>query len=195
MTILIIITITGVLIITGLLVEKMIHFDYSLKEISLQLKADIGTVAKAFFQENIQRHIFNPQLAIELRNVARPYSNTAFDIDVFATSNSGTPYIGINFIPSKKYEIEELNEITSLLQLKFRRYMLVNELNLKSFSCFSSGHDFINVFLYYAELPEDIENFMYRYRMTLKEKVDTDYGLLQDEDLNKELQNVDNNRL
>lgn len=174
----------------ALLMEKLLHMSYTLEQVVYQLKSDIGIVAKALTSKEVVRHIFNTQLAEELRNVARPYSNTAFDIDVGAYFNSGTPFVGVHFIPHHKLEVEELNQVANLLLLKFRRYLLINALNWKTFTCFSSGHNFVKVYLYYAEMPEDIESFMYRYRMTIKEKVAPDYGILQDDELNKELENV-----
>lgn len=170
--------------------EKLFHMSYSLEQLVYQLKSDIGLVLKALTSKPIVRHQFNLQLAQELKNVARPYTNIAFDIDVGASFNSGTPFVGIHFIPNNKFEVNELNEITGLLLLKFRRYLFVNGLHWRTFACFSSGHDFTNIYLYYAEVPEDIENFLYRYRMTIREKVAPDYGVLQDDELNKELENV-----
>lgn len=190
MEILRIIMVIVLLFILALLVEKLLHMSFSLEQLVHQLKSDIKIVVKALMSKPVTRHKFNSRLAEELRCVARPYSNTAFDIDVGAYFDSGTPFIGIHLVPHHQMEVEELNEVTNLLLLKFRRYLLVKSLNWKTFACFSSGHDFVNVYLYYAEIPDDIENFMHRYRATIKEKVAPDYGILQDDDLNKELKNV-----
>lgn len=186
-----IIIIVLLLFICALLVEKAFHMSFSLKQIVYQLKTDIRVVIKALTSKEVIRHCFSQQLAEELRNVARPYSNTAFDIDVGAYLNSGTPFIGVHFIPHHKLDVKELNEVTNLLLLKFRRYLLINNLSWKTFACFSSGHDFVRVYLYYAEVPDDLENFRYRYKMTIRENTDADYGILEDDDLNKELDDVD----
>ncbi len=186
-----IIIIVLLLFICALLVEKAFHMSFSLKQIVYQLKTDIKVVIKALTSKEVIRHCFSQQLEEELRNVARPYSNIAFDIDIGSYFNSGTPFIGIHLIPHHKMEVKELNELTNLLLLKFRRYLLINNLGWKTFACFSSGHDFVRIYLYYAEVPEDLENFRYRYQMTIRENTDTDYGILEDDDLNKELDDVD----
>ncbi|WP_053982729.1 hypothetical protein [Niameybacter massiliensis] len=186
-----IIMIVLLLFICALLVEKALHMSFSLKQLVYQLKTDIRVVIKALTSKEVIRHCFSQQLAEELKNVSRPYSNITFDIDIATSFNSGTPFIGVHFIPHHKMEVEELNEVTNLLLLKFRRYLLINNLSWKTFACFSSGHDFVRVYLYYAEVQEDSENFKYRYKMTIRENTDTDYGILEDDDLNKELDDVD----
>ena len=186
-------------IIVGLLVEKILHPSFSLSETTYKLKEDIRTVIKCFFEEKreekVARHIFSPRLSDELKKVVSPYSNTAFDIGTVNTIHSGTPYIGIHFVPKEKMDMEKLNEVTRLTLLKFRHYLRSYQLSWRTFACFSSGQDYVNIFIYYEELPEDSECFNYRYKMTIIETSTPDYGILQDDELNKELANVDKNRI
>ena len=57
--------------------------------------------------------------------------------------------------------------------------------------CFETGQDYVRIYLYYQEFPEDRENFERRYRETIREKVGVDFGYLRDDELDKEMENVD----
>lgn len=177
----------------GLSVEKLKHNDYTLFQVSRQLKNDIKIIIKGLFGHEVVvvRHVYDPQIDEELRKVARPYSNSAFGIEVVKRIHYKTPFIGISFVPAHEMNEEELNEVTKLLLLKFRQYLGVHNLRWKNFSSFNSGELYVNIFLYYAELPEDRANFLKRYQMILREKAELNYGLLEDDSLNKELKNVD----
>lgn len=190
MIILIFIVVLFLILCIGLLVEKMLHSDFTLTQITFQLKKDIKSIVKALIGQEMVRHIFTPVLAEELRKVAKPYSNTAFEIDVVASANSGTHFVGLHFVPKQALTKDELVEVSNLLLLKFRRYLWINDLQWKTFVCFKSGNDFVNVYIYYSELDEDSDNFIYRYKMSIREEIEPDFGTLQDNELNKELENV-----
>lgn len=174
----------------GLLIEKLFHWNYSVVQVAQCFRQDILSIAKVLLDQEIVRYVFDNSLADDLRMVAKPYSNIAFDIDVVKSTSSGTHFVGLHFIPRKNMTKEELTEVSNLLLLKFRRYLWVNNLHWRTFVTFKSGSDFVNVFLYYAERKEDHDNFMYRYRMSIQEEIETDFGTLQDDELNKEIENV-----
>ncbi|GLB29155.1 hypothetical protein LAD12857_10780 [Lacrimispora amygdalina] len=176
----------------GLLFEKLLHNEFSLYQVSSQLKKDVSTIIKAICSQEVNRHVFESQFAEELRKIAKPYSHPQFEIGVLTGFNFGAPFIGIHFVPRHTMEADELTEVTNLLLLKFRRYLLVNNLSWKTFSCFTNGQYSVNVYLYYAELPADMVNFKHRYKMILREKISPDYGVLQDDQLNEELNKNDN---
>lgn len=174
----------------ALVIEKLLHKSFTLKQVVEQLKIDVTTVAKALFSEPQIRHTFFPELSVDLRAVAEPYSLPSFDIDVGNYMDRGTPTVVINFVPHKNLSVDELNEVSSLLLLKFRRYLIIHNLNWKTFAVYKSFNGYIFVYLYYAEMQEDIAAFNYNHQQAIKEKSDVDYGTLQDDGLNKELDNV-----
>lgn len=176
----------------GLLIEKMVHNEYSLYQLTQQLRKDMVTIIKALLGKPV-RHIFHPQLAEEFKKVVKPYVNPAFETGAYCDYNYKPPFVGIQFVPNHLLESEELIELCDLLLLKFRQYLAINNFNWRNFVYFNTGQNYINVYIYYEELPEDTEPFLERYRMALREKVTPDYGMVYDEELDKELEKESNN--
>ena len=113
------------------------------------------------------------------------------DIDVVATYKSGTPCLGVGFVPQKKMSVQELQRVTDLVKICIRRYLTINELPWRNFACYEAGLNYVIIYVYYEEFSEvDKVSFESRYRATVKEAVGLDFGYLRDSDLDRELGNI-----
>ena len=81
MNILNFITMIMLLIILALVLEKAIHWSFSLKELVIQLKADIKSFFVGLFVSEPERHNFNPMLREEFRDISEPYTHRSFGFD------------------------------------------------------------------------------------------------------------------
>lgn len=174
-------------LILGLSIEKMLHMQYSLKQLVHQLKSDMYTIIKALFSSEPIRHIFDLQLVEELKSVVREYALPTFDIDVFNDMYNGSPIVAVCFVPKNKLEKEQLEEASQYVLLKFKRYLMIHNLNWRVFVTYKKINEYVHIYIFYAEFTDDINSFNKNYKQAIKEKSDVDYGTLQDDDLNKEL--------
>lgn len=179
------------LFVLGLCVEKLFHPSVDITKTTYLLKNDIVKVVKAVISKEKIRHTFDEDFFEKIKTVVKEYCAIGMDIDVIPCFNSGTYLIGVQFVPNKKFVVEELETITNRLKILFRRYLYKKQMNWRIFACFETGQDYVRVYLYYQEFPEDRENFERRYRETIREKVEVDFGYLRDDELDKELGNVD----
>lgn len=178
------------LLIIGLLVEKMLHQEYSLTQLTQSLKKDVTSVLQVLFSKEEIRHNVDVCLYEELRKAVFPFTEETFEIDVVQASNGGTPCVGISLVPKQDISAEDINRLTQLALLKFRKYLWTRDLKWKNFGCYAIMGQFIYVYLYYSEFDRDWENFSYRYKVSIKEKQNIEFGVLKDDALDKELENV-----
>lgn len=179
------------LLVLGLLLEKLFRPKAGLSECTHKLKADSYTLVKALFTKEKIRHIFDNDLFNKLRCVVSPYSAVGMDIDVVATYKSGTPCLGVGFVPQKKMSVQELQRVTDLVKICIRRYLTINGLPWRNFACYEAGLNHVIIYVYYEEFSEvDKVSFESRYRATVKEAVGLDFGYLRDSDLDRELGNI-----
>lgn len=169
---------------------KVLHRDLSLVECAGIVRKAMTDFVKAFVNEPKTRHYFEISLSDGLKQIAEAYVNKAFEITTVASFNSGTPFVGIHFVSKAKPNIDMLNDVSSLMLLKFRHYIMARNLNIRSFVAYSSSGNEVNIYIYYAEFPEDWDNLLYRYKLTIAEQSDLDYGFLEDDELNKELERI-----
>lgn len=169
---------------------KALHRDLPMVECVGIVRKTITDIVKAFVSEPKVRHSFEMSLSDGLKQIAEAYVNKAFEITTVASFNSGTPFVGIHFVSKAKPTIDMLNDVSSLMLLKFRHYIMARNLNIQSFVAYSSSGNEVNIYIYYAEFPEDWDNLLYRYKLTIAEQSDLDYGFLEDDELNKELERI-----
>lgn len=180
------------------LVDILTHwFDYEYRRYpdanwfnwALYLKSDIRSIAKVLCTKNKVRHVFSPVLWEHIKQVVEPYRNTAFEAehDPAPCLYDLVPCYELWFVPKEIYDTDKLQEITNLIQLKFRGYLHINALKYRNFAIYQKYDMRICVRIYYAEFEEDTFPYEEQYRYLLKEKSPVDYGALHDEDLDKEL--------
>lgn len=179
------------LITSSLLIEKILHPSYSLKKVVYQFKKDVKCIFTAFMATEPVRHTFDITLKDELSNIVEPYKHDAFEIEFGFVLIQNVPTICVRFVPKKKLSKEELIELSHLLLLKFRRYLILHGFNWRTFVDYRTDEYYVYINIHYAEYKEDHQNIILLYRQTIRQKSDIDYGVLHDEDLNKELKNVD----
>ena len=176
---------------SGLCVEKLFHPSADITKTTYLLKSDIVKVIRAVVSKEKIRHTFDEDFFEKIKIVVKEYCAIGMDIDVIPCVNNGTYYIGVQFVQKKQFEVEELETLTNHLKILFQRYLCKKQMNWRSFVCFETGQDYVRIYLYYQEFPEDRENFERRYRETIREKVGVDFGYLRDDELHKEMENVD----
>lgn len=174
----------------GLLFEKALHQEETAEQIAKRFKNNIKTIIKVLFTKEKDRHVFDISLFEGMKEVAQPYHNGAFEDIYNICMYHSVPCLEFIFVPRGNITDEELQEVTSLLLLKFRDYLFINKLNYLSFAMYQLDNNRIVVTIYYAEFKEDVKPFKSLYRRIIDEHTDHDYGVLHDADLDKELNNV-----
>ena len=186
-----VIIILCVLIVIGLLVEKMIHLDYDITGVTMALKNDAKKFVKAIFTEPQYRHVFDITLSNDIKAVVKPYAKAGFEVQLKNELFKNVPVVGVRFVPDHILEDEELQELVRLLVIKFKEYMGYYGLNWKVFGTYSVGSDYVCIYLYYAEWKCDLHPFVNVYRQTVRQKMHKNGGILRDEELEAELKHVD----
>lgn len=186
----IIIVLVGFCVI-GLLVEKLVHTNYNITQLTLILKQDVIKFVKALFCEPRVRHRFDITLVNDFKMILKPYVKMGFEIQFVNQIFKGVPVIGIRFVPDHQLEKEELHELLNLLCIKMREYIGFYGLSWKIFSTYSIGTDYVNVYIHYAEWREDLQPFTNAYRHWVRKSLGKSGGILRDEELDEELKNVD----
>ncbi len=178
------------LLLLGLLLEKLFRPKADLKGCVYQLKADACTIAVALCTKAKVRQVFNEDFWDECKCIVAPYSAAGMDIDTRQGDINGAPCLGIQFVPNKKLDVQELQTVTDRLKIKCRRHLAKNNLPWRTFAVYSAGPEYVRIYIYYEEFPEDKAAFESRYRATVKEAVGQDFGCLRDEDLDRQLGNI-----
>ncbi|NFO34608.1 hypothetical protein FDB37_13485 [Clostridium botulinum] len=178
------------LVVLGLIIEKLMHFDYDVTGVTMALKQDFKKFVKAVFSESHIRHIFDVTLTNDIKMVIKPYVKAGFEIQLINKLFRNVPVVGIRFVPDHELEEVELQELIRLLLIKFREYMDYYGLNWKVFVTYSVGRDYVDVYIYYAEWECDIHPFANVYRQTVLQKINKSGGILRDEELEAELKHV-----
>lgn len=174
----------------GLAIEKIMHMDYDVTGVTMALKQDVMKFVKALFSSQQIRHSFDITLADDIKMITKPYIKSGFEIKLVNKLFRNVPIVGICFIPDHVLEEEELQVLTRMLLMKFREYMGYYGLPWRSFVTYSVGSDYVNIFIYYAELECDKHPFVNVYRHTVRQKVSKCGGILRDEELEAELKHV-----
>lgn len=175
----------------GLAIEKIVHLDYDIAGVTMALKQDIRKFIKATFSEPLDRHVFDITLTNDIKMVTKPYVKSGFEIQLVNKLFRNVPVVGIRFVPDHVLEEIELQELIRLLLIKFREYMAYYGFNWNIFASYSVGSDYVNIYIYYAEMECDIHPFVNVYRQAVRQKVDKSGGILRDEELEVELKHVD----
>lgn len=183
------------LIMLGLLVEKLIHIDYDITQVTFALKNDMKKFLDALLSEPKKRHAFDFTLVDDIKLVTKPYAKAGFDIQLANQMFRNVPVIAVRFVPDHSLEKDELQELVKLLLIKFREYMAYYGVNWRNFGTYSIGSDYTNIFLYYAEWESDWPSFINAYRQMIRQKAGKSGGILRDEKLDEELKRVDKNRI
>ena len=183
------------LIMLGLLVEKLIHIDYDITQVTFALKNDMKKFLDALLSEPKKRHAFDFTLVDDIKLVTKPYAKAGFDIQLANQMFRNVPVIAVRFVPDHSLEKDELQELVKLLLIKFREYMAYYGVNWRNFGTYSIGSDYTNIFPYYAEWESDWPSFINAYRQMIRQKAGKSGGILRDEKLDEELKRVDKNRI
>ncbi len=179
----------------GMIIEYSRFKSNSLRENANQLKRDLVDIIKGFLEKPRIRHIFEPSLASEFRTIIQPYAVVGMDIDLVQNMINGIPFVGIEFVPTHPFEAEILSTLCDYVRIKFRRYMTARNLSFKCFTTYNQSPNDVQIYIYYAEFEEDRPLVQSKYQEVLREKCDADFGYLRDEDLDKEIKDVNPPRI
>lgn len=182
--------IVALIFILGLLAEKLFHPKYDISECTYSLKKDIGKVIKALCTKAKVRRPFDGDFCDECKRIVEPYSAAGMDIDTRQGNIDGAPCYGVQLVPNKQLDVQELQTVTNRLKIKCRRYLAINNLPWRTFAVYTAGPEYVRIYIYYEEFPEDKAAFEKRYRAVVKEAVGQDFGCLRDEELDKQLGNI-----
>lgn len=179
----------------GMIIEYTRFKHNSLRANANQLKRDLVDIIKGFLEKPKVRHIFEPSLASDLRTIVKEYSVVGMDIDIVQNMVDSIPFVGIEFVPNHPYEKEILSTLCDYVRIKFRRYLTARNLSWKSFTMYNQSPNDVQIYIYYAEFEEDRPLVQNKYQEILREKNGADFGYLRDEDLDKEIKNVNPPRI
>ena len=182
--------ITVGLFIAGLGIEMLRFPGRTPREHANQLKRDIVDIIKGFIEKPKVRHIFEPGLASEFRTIIQPYAVVGMDIDLVQNMINGIPFVGIEFVPNHPFEAEVLSTLCDYVRIKFRRYLTARNLSWKTFTMYTQSPNDVQIYIYYTEFEEDRPLVESKYQEVLREKCDANFGYLRDEDLDKEIKDV-----
>lgn len=174
----------------GMIIEYSRFRNNSLRANANQLKRDLVDILKGFWEKPRIRHIFEPSLASEFRTIIQPYAVVGMDIDLVQNMINGIPFVGIEFVPNHPYEEEILSTLCDFVRIKFRRYLTARNLSWKTFTMYTQSPNDVQIYIFYAEFEEDRPLVESKYKEVLKEKCGADFGYLRDEDLDKEIKDV-----
>ena len=173
----------------GMLLEYAKTNSKSLRELSNNLKKDLVDIIKGFFEKPKIRYIFEGCLTNELKNVIMPFLACGMDIDIGNFYNP-LPYIIIEFVPAKPMAEEEMDIVCQRVRSKFKRYITARNLPMKYFTSYTQGPETAQIYIYYGEFDTDMIPLRERYREIVQEKRGSDLGLLRDDDLDKEIKEI-----
>lgn len=179
----------------GMIIEYSRFRNNSLRANANQLKRDLVDILKGFWEKPRIRHIFEPSLASEFRTIIQPYAVVGMDIDLVQSMINGIPFVGIEFVPNHPFEAEILSTLCDYVRIKFRRYLTARNLSWKTFTMYTQSPNDVQIYIYYAEFEEDRPLVESKYKEVLKEKCGADFGYLRDEELDKELKDVNPPRI
>ena len=174
----------------GMIIEYSRFRNNSLRANANQLKRDLVDILKGFWEKPRIRHIFEPSLASEFRTIIQPYAVVGMDIDLVQNMINGIPFVGIEFVPNHPYEEEILSTLCDFVRIKFRRYLTARNLSWKTFTMYTQSPNDVQIYIYYAEFEEDRPLVQSKYKEVLREKCGANFGYLRDEDLDKEIKDV-----
>lgn len=174
----------------GMIIEYSRFRNNSLRANANQLKRDLVDILKGFWEKPRIRHIFEPSLASEFRTIIQPYAVVGMDIDLVQSMINGIPFVGIEFVPNHPFEAEILSTLCDYVRIKFRRYLTARNLSWKTFTMYTQSPNDVQIYIFYAEFEEDRPLVQSKYQEVLREKCDADFGYLRDEDLDREIKDV-----
>lgn len=190
------------IVILALCGEKAMHVDEkSLENLTMYLLYDVKSIVKGLFkftaqlfQETKTRHIFDDSLAINFRKTVEDYVAKGFEVEccVQIDNDRRNPirYISIRFPVKRSLSEEELSDLAYLELEQFKRYLYARGLFWKSFSAYDYDKRCLHIMLYYAEFPEEEAYLLHKYEVRIKENMPWGSGTLCDDELEKELKNV-----
>ncbi len=178
------------LLLIGILLEKVFHMDADLPKCVHLLKADIWKIVKALFTKEEIHCTLDEALGNRARAVTEPYSAPGTDIEVSQGVIDETACMCDEFVPNKKLDEQELQRVTDLVKVSFRRYLFKKGLRWRNFACYEAGPDYVRIYVYYQEFEKDKPHFEAKYRELVREKVGEDFGCLRDADLDKQLSDI-----
>lgn len=167
--------------------EKVVHPNNDLAECTRQFKSDFGRVLGVLFSDNNTRHVFDASLWEHFLGILREYHHEAFTPTWQARFFDGTPQLCIFFVPNRELAAGDLNRLCKLLCLKFSQYLSLYGLSWRLFSEYTILDGTISVNLFYAEFREDLQPFFKQYHIAVRRKATGGYGVLHDEELDKEV--------
>lgn len=173
----------------GMVIEYVQHPTNTLRVNAYQLKMDLLAIIKGLLDKPRERHVFDIGLSNELKAIIEPYSAPGMDIDTIVGFQD-VPLIRVEFVPEHKLETEEIATLSERVKLKFRRYFTSRGLAWRCFSTYTQCDNFVHIVLYYGEFTEDMQPLMTKYQEILREKNNSDFGSLRDEDLDSELKEL-----
>lgn len=179
--------------IVWILILKLLNPKLSLKEATILFKKQIGEILYSLFKSetNKKRFIFDDYLVVEFKNIAKPFSNSNFEVNCYNRLINETPCIIISFITKKIYNDEEIQNICDLELLKFKKYLLTYNLFWDCFAYPVQNDIELYIFIYYAEFPEDLSKLYLQKKRLAKQSFVSENDFIVDEELERELSDVD----
>ena len=113
------------------------------------------------------------------------------DIDIMLHKISNVPAIVIYFTPEKTMSPDDVTILARGLLLRFRQFLANMGMKFPTFSSYTITRDFIEIYLFYAELPEDEVPFMNLYRDTTTAPIEEAFGEIYDDELEREFDDED----
>lgn len=181
------------LFVIGLSLEWLLHPKADLKSCVYHIKDDFWTVVTALFtKEKPQesQNIFGEDFQNKMQTIVEPYRAAGMDTDVFWTWDGDVRCAGIHYVPGKTMDAQELQKVTDLLKIAFRRHLTIKGVSWRNFAYYVSGPDGVTTYICCEEFVQDKTLFLKKYRELVKEKAGLDFGCLRDEELDRQLGNV-----
>ena len=170
--------------------EKLLHPKLDLAECTRQFKTDFKRVLGVLFGGDNARHIFDPSLWEDYLKILAEYAHTAFKPTCLASFRDGVPFIRIVFVMNRLFTREEVETLCNLLTLKLNQYLMAYGLSWRIFAEYYIHESELAIYMYYCEFKEDLPSFQRLYRIAVRRKTSSEYGMLHDEELDREVNHV-----
>ena len=193
-------TIVLLMIIAGLLIEKLMHIEENTVEnLARYLVQDVRGVFRGLKKEIVkmsrERHCFDEILWVKMKKTVEDYVAKGFEVDygIYEDTDINHPirYIKLGFCLDKIYSDEELLALTALEREQFRRYLRARNLVWKNFAYYIQNEMYICIMIYYAEFEDEEAALAHKADVCKKEAIPQVYGVIIDDELNRELESAD----
>lgn len=142
-------------------------------------------------------HFFEDSFVIKLKKSISNYVATGFEIDcaieVDRDKDHPARFISIKFTANQDYPEEDIADMAALELAQFRQYLSARNFPWKNFATFIHYKRDIRIKLYFAEFPEEVAYIHHRYKVVKADASLNACGVIMDDDLDKELEDLEEN--